>query len=247
MYNAIDYILTVSNADKRMFESYALTHPVLDTVGDTRYDQVWQRSADSKTRHIIPAQILAGKNIVVIGSSWQEDEERLLPALFRLLRQEPRTLIIMVPHEPHLETLERIEGELNGHANHIRFSDLADYDNETFIIIDSVGILMTLYQYAHVAYVGGSFQQGVHNVLEPASYGIPIILGPKHHNSREAEELIVQGAAFVGEESESLYLHLTSLFTDEPKRLTAGRKALDLVRQNIGATERFLSYLEKVL
>ncbi len=247
LYNSLDYILTVSETDKENFTSYTLQHPVLDIMGDTRYDQVWRRSAESKTRHLIPQNLLSNKKVFVVGSSWQEDEERLFPAVSRLAKEVPELLVVLVPHEPNLETLERIEHELNGNIRSIRFSDLADFRGESIVIIDSVGILMTLYRYAHLVYVGGSFHQGVHNVLEPASYGVPIIIGPKHENSHEALELVSQGAAFVARETDELRMLIGSLLADEKKRSVAGRKALELVERNTGATERFLSYLEKVL
>lgn len=247
VYNALDYILTVSEADKRMFESFGLVHPVVDVMGDTRYDQVWSRSAASRAHHILPALVTAGKRVLVIGSSWLEDEDHLFPALKRLVQSHPDILVILVPHEPTLETLERIEFVLNGEISVIRFSAVGDYNHEHIILIDSVGILMALYQYAHVAYVGGSFRQGVHNVLEPAAYGVPLVVGPRHENSQEALELVAQGAAVVGTNDLELYQHFQSFMDQEEMRQQAGQKALAFVRKNVGATIRFLSYLEKVL
>ena len=247
LYDSLDYILTVSESDKQMFESFNLSRPVVDVMGDTRYDQVWQRSAESKTHHILPAPVVTGRKILVVGSSWQEDEEHLFPALKRLIAGRPDILVILVPHEPTMETLERIEFRLNGNISAIRFSALGDYDGEHMIVIDSVGILMALYQYAHVAYVGGSFRQGVHNVLEPAAYGIPLVIGPKHDNSQEALKLVAEGAAVVGTDEEELYRQFRLLIEDDVIRRQAGQKALEFVRRNVGATLRFVSYLEKVL
>ena len=247
MYDAIDYILTVSESDKKVFESFRLHHPEIEVMGDTRYDQVWQRSSDSKTRHVLPKVLVENRRIIVAGSSWEEDEEALLPAFHRLAEEDRDLLLVLVPHEPNLENVERIESQLNGNASHIRFSSLNDYVDERVVIIDSVGILMALYQYAHVAYVGGSFRQGVHNVLEPAAYGIPIVIGPKYQNSQEAIELVRREAAFVGENPQQLYEHFHALLRTDTKREKSGSRALELVQHNIGATKRFLSYLEKVL
>lgn len=247
MYNSLDYILTVSPEDKQTFESFGLSHPVVEQIGDTRYDQVWLRSAESRTRQVIEPRILAGKKVLVIGSSWKADEDVLIPACLRLFGEHPEFLVILVPHEPTLETLERIEYELNGRIASIRFSNLSQYVDEKLILIDVVGILMTLYRYASVAYVGGSFSGGVHNVLEPAAYGIPILFGPVHQNSQEAASLVREQAAFVGENQDDLHGHLRMLLDDERRRADAGTKALSFVCRNTGATERFLSYLEKVL
>lgn len=247
LYNSIDYILTVSENDKKAFDLFKLNKPFLDIIGDTRYDQVWKRSGDSKKHRLLDKTIVMEKKILVIGSSWKEDEERLLPALVKIQISFPSLLVVWVQHEPIKENLEYLEKKLNGSISYIRFSHLHQYHNEKVIIVDSVGILMALYQYAHVAYIGGSFGNGIHNVLEPASYGIPIIFGPKYLNSQEAMMLIQLNAAYVGNDSEELYRHFHFLLNDETKRLRCGNQALDLVKANTGATERFLSYIEKVL
>ncbi|MDI6767513.1 MAG: glycosyltransferase N-terminal domain-containing protein [Bacteroidota bacterium] len=247
LYNSIDYILTVSEHDKDVFTSFNLTKPVMGVIGDTRYDQVWKRSAESKKHQLLDEKIYKSKNVIVIGSSWKEDEERLLPALLKVQESFPNLLVVWVQHEPMEENLEYLEKELNGNMLNIRFSHLHQYQNEKVIVVDSVGILMVLYQYAHIAYVGGSFGNGVHNVLEPASYGIPIMFGPRHMNSQEALMLIKKNAAFVGNDSEELYWQFHLLLNNDERRKQCGSRALDLVKASIGATERFLSYIEKVL
>jgi 3-deoxy-D-manno-octulosonic-acid transferase len=247
LYDGINYILTVSPEDKAAFDSFHLTHPVIKVVGDTRYDQVWQRSRESKSRQLIAPELLAGKRVLVVGSSWKEDEEVLLPACRQLFSTHPEFLVLLVPHEPTVENLERIESGLNGSATSIRFSNLHDYHGEKIILIDSIGILMPLYRYAHLAFVGGSFRGGVHNVLEPASYGIPVLFGPNHENSREAVDMVQLGAALPSADTETLRAQLENLLDDEPLRAAVGAKALSIVQRNMGATERFLSYLEEVL
>ena len=247
LYNSVDYILTVSPEDRRIFESLHLQHPVLEVIGDTRYDQVLQRCAESKSRPLLAPGIISGKRVFVIGSSWSDDEQRLLPACTQLIAHDPDMLVIIVPHEPTVEHLEQLETQLNGTATFIRFSAINDYRGEQFIIVDSVGLLMPLYQYATVAYVGGSFGGGVHNVLEPAVYHVPILFGPHHGNSQEAVRLEQQGAAFSVNDTEEIVLSLRQLFEHETLRTQAGEKAQSLVAASAGATERFLSYLEKVL
>lgn len=247
MYDCIDYILTVSEDDRRIFASFNLKHPALEVIGDTRYDQVLLRSQEPKARQLLPEQVLRDRKILVIGSSWTEDEQQLLPACLSLIVTHPELLVIIVPHEPTVEHLERLENELNGWATHIRFSEVNDYRNEKFIIVDSVGLLMALYRYASIVYVGGSFGSGVHNVLEPAVYGAPIIFGPKFENSQEAARLVQAGAAFAVRDTEEITIRLRGFLEDEELRHLAGGKARSLVKSNAGATARFLSYLEKVL
>jgi 3-deoxy-D-manno-octulosonic-acid transferase len=92
--------------------------------------------------------------------------------------------------------------------------------------------------------VGGSFRQGIHNVLEPAVYGIPVLYGPKHENSQEAMELARRGGSFVITNAEECYMQLRRMLNDKKARLRAGAESLRLVQENVGATERFIEYLE---
>jgi 3-deoxy-D-manno-octulosonic-acid transferase len=240
-------ILTVSSKDADAFSLFGLTHPSLQAIGETRYDQVWQRSADAKKKHLIPSSILKEKKIFIAGSTWPEDEEVLLPAIKKILEYDSKALTILVPHEPTEEALEAIEKQLSSKTKSIRFSLLNDYSRERIILVDSIGILMALYQYADVAYVGGSFRQGIHNVLEPAVYGIPVVYGPRHSNSQEAQELIRRGGGFLVNDQQESYRTLRTLLNDTKARTSAGKAALKLVKENIGATERFIDHLARVL
>jgi 3-deoxy-D-manno-octulosonic-acid transferase len=237
----------VSAEDKEVFESFGVTHPVVSVIGDTRYDQVWRRSAESRTRRLIDPKVLEEKKVLVIGSSWREDEEILIPACRSVFETHPCFLVILVPHEPTEENLERIESSLNGSASSIRFSNLHEYRGEKIILIDSIGILMGLYQYADAAFVGGSFRGGVHNVLEPAAYGVPVLFGPKHTNSREAMDMLGERAGLTGGDTWTVANELRRLLDDDAWRREVGERALTIVKRNVGATDRFLAYLEQAV
>lgn len=245
LYNDITAIMTVSEADVQAFRAFRLSNPELRAIGETRYDRVWQRSVDARSRHFIPATILKRRKVFVVGSSWEEDEAVVLPAFRKIAQYDSSALMILVPHEPTETTLERLELALNFNLRYIRFSALNDYSNENVIIVDSIGILMALYQYADVAYVGGSFKQGIHNVLEPAVYGVPVLFGPQHDNAREAHELVQRGGGFVIRNQEECYRQLRKLLNDQRARIRSGKIAGELVKENIGATERFLKQLSK--
>jgi 3-deoxy-D-manno-octulosonic-acid transferase len=246
VYNAINSILTVSHHDAEAFALFKLTAPVVEPIGDTRYDQVSIRSVEAKKRHLIAEAILQNKKVLVAGSSWPEDEAVLLPAFHKLREKNGNLLLIIVPHEPTVEHLEELEADLQGTPS-IRFSALNDYRGEHVIVVDSIGILMALYSYAHVAYIGGGFKQNVHNVLEAAVYGIPVVYGPRHKNSQEAVTLAQRGGGFVVENAATLHETLHMLISNEQLRTQAGNAAGDFVRQNVGATERFLKHLDKYL
>lgn len=243
VYESLTSILAVSEDDLNAFRQFGLKEVHLAVIGETRYDQVWQRSEEARTRHLIPPSVLRRRTVFVVGSSWEEDEDVVLPAFRRIAKSDPQGLMILVPHEPTVETLERLEVRLTYLGlRTIRFSDLNDYDHESVILVDSVGILMTLYQYADVAFVGGSFHQGVHNVLEPAVYGIPVLYGPDHENSREAIELAARGGGFVVQDERECLRTLGRLMTNRKLRERAGTQSLRLVKENVGATDRFLHY-----
>jgi len=247
VYNALNEILTVTPEDNAAFAMFALTHPTLQAIGDTRYDQVSARSNEARKRHIIPQSIIEGKQVIVAGSTWLEDEEVILPTVLKLHEGSPTLLLIIVPHEPTVEHLENIEGELAGRATFIRLSALNEYNQEKVIIVDSIGVLLILYAYANIAFVGGSFRQGVHNVLEAAVFGIPVLFGPRHRNSQEPLMLVERGGGFVVNDSKELYRTLRNLLEDDLARSTAGGRASRFVQANLGATERFLQHLEPYL
>jgi 3-deoxy-D-manno-octulosonic-acid transferase len=247
LYDCLSYILTVSNNDRLSFDDFKLSGPIIESIGDTRFDQVKMRRDEAAKKHIFSNRILKGKKIFVVGQSWDADDNVVLPVLFKLQGKMPNLLTILVPHEPTIEHLEQLEYRLEGQTSFIRFSEMNQYKDEKVILIDSVGVLVPLYRYAHIAYVGGSFRQGVHNVLEPAAFAIPVIYGPKHTNSQEAVALAQQGGGFVVDDEKDLYRVLRTLFDNEAKRIEAGKKARQLVEENLGATERFLKYLMPLL
>lgn len=247
LYNSLDYILTVSEDDRALFAALRLGHPVLEVVGDSRYDQVVARSVESKKRQLLPDLVLHGRKVFVVGSSWAEDEHVVLQACEKVAPRHPELLVVVVPHEPTIEHLQQLEDDLDGRLTHIRFSELVNYGGESCIIVDSVGILMSLYQHAHIAYVGGSFGHGVHNVLEPAAYGVPIIIGPVHENSQEAMVLVSRGAIIVGHNEAEMTRQIELLLTNDEAARGMAAISLGVIREHLGASDRFLSYVEKVL
>ncbi len=247
VYNALTDILTVSPEDADVFALFNLDRPTIQPIGDTRYDQVSTRSTEARKRHIMPDAVVQHKRILVAGSIWPEDEAVLLPAVLKLQQEIKDLLVILVPHEPTLEHLENLEQELLGKATFIRFSGLNEYQGEQVIIVDSIGVLLILYAYAHVAYIGGSFRQGIHNVLEAAVYGIPVVFGPRHRNSQEPLQLVERGGGFVVNDGDELYRTFKNLLEDDAARSTAGTRSAQFVQSNVGATDRFLQHLEPYL
>ncbi|MCH7962483.1 MAG: 3-deoxy-D-manno-octulosonic acid transferase [Bacteroidetes bacterium] len=247
LFGDISKILTVSESDAEAFKIFNCKDEQVKVVGDTRFDRVYQKSVIAINKKLIQQSILKGKKILVAGSTWEQDEEVILPAFIKLTKYEKDVILIIAPHEPTLLHLEKIENEFAGILKTIRFSHLNSYTDERVIIIDSIGILLTLYTYADVAFVGGSFKQNIHNVLEAAVYGIPVMFGPKINNSQEAKELQKRGGGLMVRGKREAYRRMRSLFSDKKLRETRGKISMEYVQESIGATDKIIEEIEKVI
>ena len=247
LFGNLTRILTVSESDAIEFKSFGFDDKKVSVVGDTRFDRVYQRSLLAKEKRLISYNVLKGKKVLVAGSTWEQDEEVIFPAFLKLASLDNSVIMIVAPHEPTLLHLEKIENEFAGKLKTIRFSHLNNYADERIIIVDSIGILLTLYTYANVAYVGGSFKQNIHNVLEAAVYGTPVLFGPKIENSQEAKKIAELGGGIVINNKRQAYKNLRKLFSEETLRSNSGNISASYVQNNIGATQKILDEIYKVI
>lgn len=247
LFGDVTRILCVSEADRLSFSDFDIKPEAIKVIGDTRFDRVYQRSLTAKTGNLINKNILNGKKIFVAGSTWEADEDVILPAFLTLAKYDPDVILIIAPHEPTLLHLEKIENEFSGLLDTIRFSSLNSYKGERVIIVDSIGILLTLYTYAHVAFVGGSFKQNIHNVLEAAVYGTPVLFGPKIDNSQESRKLLEMGGAVLIKNKKEAYRSLRMLLSNEVLRVEKGKISFNYVRENLGATDKIIEEIYSVI
>jgi 3-deoxy-D-manno-octulosonic-acid transferase len=247
VYEKLDKIVAISDVDAERFKECVPKHTGISVAGDTRFDRVMERRRMSG-----PAMEHIDKNgrlVVLAGSTWPKDETHLLGALARLAKGKDDLLLVIAPHEP-------LHGRVNdllswARGNDLRTTTLGAVDNggratddHEVIIVDSVGMLAELYESADLAYVGGSFSTGVHNVIEPAIMGIPVLFGPIHKNSFEALELLHYNAAIeVGTEND-IFDSLHLLLDDDKKRTRMGQRARSFVESQLGATERCLREIQ---
>ncbi|MBL4735181.1 MAG: 3-deoxy-D-manno-octulosonic acid transferase [Flavobacteriales bacterium] len=160
--------------------------------GDTRYDRVAETVKNAKEVEGLTA-FVAGAEVLIGGSTWPVDEEFILP----YINVASNNLkLILAPHVVDEEHIKAIEKALK--VSHVRYSaiDKADLGSTRVLIIDNVGMLSNLYQYGKIAYIGGGFTGALHNILEPAAFGMPVLFGPKFDKFPEAGELIEAGGAF---------------------------------------------------
>lgn len=247
LYDGIARILTVSAEDAENFKVFGVTEKQLSVVGDTKYDRVHQNSVNARKKHLINDAVFENKKVMVAGSSWEQDEEVLLPSLIKLKKYDPDLILIIAPHEPTVIHLENLENELAGKLSTIRFSSMNNYKGEDVILIDSIGILLTLYYYADLAYIGGGFKQNIHNCLEAAVYGIPVIMGPKIENSQEAIKLTKAGGGVVVHNKKELYRVMRTLVSSNEKRKAQGKISADYIQKNLGATDKILKEIRKYI
>ncbi len=247
LFKDISKILTVSKTDSNGFKSFGCNENQIMEVGDTRFDRVYQRSLLAKNRNLIKEEVLKNKKVLVAGSVWGLDEDVIIPAFIKLAKFDSQTLVIVAPHEPTLIHLEKIENEFNSYLKTIRFSHLNNYNDERVIIVDSIGILLTLYTYADAAFIGGSFKQNIHNVLEAAVYGVPVLFGPRIENSQETQKLLKRGGGILILDKRDAFKQLRILFKDEELRKEKGQISYDFVKENLGATEKILKEIYKVI
>jgi 3-deoxy-D-manno-octulosonic-acid transferase len=247
LFNYFTKILTVSEKDLINFRDFQIDDSMLRAVGDTRFDRVYKKSLQAKERKLFADNFFKSKKVFVFGSSWESDEEVVIPAFLKLLKYNPGVIMIIAPHEPSELKLEKLEHLFAGNAKTIRFSFLNNYKDENIIIVDSIGILLTLYFYADITYVGGSFKQGIHNVLEPAVYGPPVLFGPKIENSQEAIYLSKDNGGILVRNKRQAYKNLRYLLQNEKVRIETGNKAKSYVMENIGATDKIISEISRYI
>jgi len=247
IFGKIDKILTVTNDDRKNFLEFGLDKNKVLKVGDTRYDRVYQKSLVAKDKKLFKDNFFTGKKVFVIGSAWEADEEVLIPSLKKLMDHHPELLVVIAPHEPTIQHLERLEQQFPTDLGVLRFSSKNAYTNQRVILIDSIGILLSLYYYADFVFVGGGYKQNVHNVLEPAVYGLPILFGPKIQNSQEALSLIEEGSATVIYNKKDAYKVIKKLIVDDEHRNSLGNISAKFVRENVGATGKILEEINSFL
>ena len=204
------------------------------------------RKNEALKKKILSESWYKNKWIFLAGSIWPEGEKHLMPGLIHLVAKNENVNLIIVPHEPTEKFIGGFEEKLSSWGVK-RFSQLSGEFNERVLVVDTIGQLADLYQYASAAYVGGSFKQGVHNVMEPAIYGIPVLFGPVHNNSYEAIQLAKSEGGIVFENETQAEKILEKLITDESFRKSTGKKAMDMAQNNIGATDKILKYWESIL
>lgn len=212
--------------------------------GDTRFDRVSDLVKNKKELPLIQS-FTEKHHTLVAGSTWEKDEKLLVDYINNVASAQER--FILAPHNIKAQEIEKLKQKLAKETLLYSQANLENTQKASVLIIDSIGLLTSVYAYAQIAYVGGGFGTGIHNILEPATYGIPILIGPKYQKFQEAKDLISQKACFEIQNQEDLNNHLQEFFSDKEKEKKASQIALQYVQDNIGATDSVMEYLKVVL
>lgn len=209
--------------------------------GDTRFDRVWANAQNPKPLPQIEA-FKAGQKVFIAGSTWPADEQLVV----QIINQNPDRKFIIAPHEIGEDKINNLTNLLP-QGKYIRYSLISDHQSpitNQILIIDNIGMLSSLYQYGDIAYIGGGFGAGIHNTLEAAAFGLPVIFGPNYSRFKEANDLITIGAGFSIDDAASLKIVAGNLIHDQSFCADAGHKARYYVEHNVGATAKILAEIK---
>ncbi|MBV6478092.1 MAG: hypothetical protein HGGPFJEG_00839 [Ignavibacteria bacterium] len=247
LYGMIDTVFVIDEYDESNYKKKLKTHNVnILKSGDSKFERVHQSAKFENHVSVLPENITKSKKVFVIGSSWKEDEEVLLPAVDKTLKYDKSLLTVLVPHEPKETKISAIEKVLQSryeNLSSIRYSKLENYKGENVIIVDKMGLLSKLYSGAYMSYVGGGFKTGLHNILEPAIYNMPILFSNKVKNSDEDEILIQHGCGFVIENTKQFYKIFREFINNTALRNETGDKCRIVFKDSQGIAEKLVKYI----
>lgn len=210
----------------------------VSVVGDTRFDRVSDIRQSAKELPVVEA-FAQGKKVLVVGSSWPKDEEFILD----YFNHRDDIKLIIAPHEIHESHLLFIESRLKRRT--LRYTQATEATAATCdcLIIDCFGLLSSIYRYGTLAYVGGGFGAGIHNIAEAAVYNLPVIFGPNHRRFKEAHELIACGGGFAIDSGQAFRTTADHLLSDPDALATASHNAGHYIASHTGATRLILKNL----
>ena len=247
-YALLDGVGAVDINDADRLARLGVRASSVTVTGDTRYDQVWARAQAADRAGELLSALASDRPTLVAGSTWPSDEAPLLDAWRSLRRAFPTARLIIAPHEPTEERLQAIEKWASAsNISHSRLA-LAAAGQRDMILVDRRGVLGDLYAVATCAFVGGGFHRaGLHSVIEPAAFGVPVLFGPGYKGNRDASSLIARGGGLSASSPSEIVTHLARWLADDGERRTAGELAAAMVRDGLGAAERSATLVESLM
>jgi len=235
---SFNHFFVQNDTSAQLLKSINFTNSTVN--GDTRFDRVAQIVERVEPLDFI-AEFKNNTTTIVIGSSWIDDENVYLP----YLNNSENVKFIIAPHNIKEDEITRLISKIDKKT--IRYSNYKteDLKDSDVFIIDTIGILTQIYAYADIAYVGGAFKTGLHNILEPATYGTPVIIGPKYSKFQEAKDLVALGSCVVVNNTEELSATFNRLISDDNYRNELCTKNREFVLKNKDATKVIMDFIER--
>ncbi len=233
-----DYFFVQNDSSKRLLQSIGFNN--VKVSGDTRFDRVVTILENDNTLDFIAA-FKNNQPTIVIGSSWPKDEELLINYINNSAES---VKFIIAPHNIKAEQITNLKSQLTKSSVLFSEKDTVDVSNYAVFVIDTIGILTKIYSYADIAYVGGGFgNPGVHNILEPATFGIPVVIGPNYSHFSEATALVnLEGCISIQNQTQ-LNEAFDLLLQNEDERLEKGHICSTFVQMNKGATQTIIAQI----
>ena len=242
----------------RIFVQDEVSQTVLDSIGlknhaisgDTRFDRVYKIAMQVEEIPLVQ-QFKQDRKLFIAGSTWKEDENLLIEFINNNVTDLPAgqagLKFIIAPHEIKEENIQRIISQVKHKT--IRFSEAKEEEigNAKVLIIDNIGMLSRLYQYGDIAYIGGGLGKGIHNILEAAAFGMPVVFGPNYHKFREANALIEKGGAFSIKNYTELENKIRFLLSDVYVLKMASEISRNYVKCKRGATGMILDHVRELV
>ena len=237
--NAVTWFFAQNHQSEELLQSIGKRN--ITVTGDTRFDRVFDISTHRQSFSLVE-QFVGKSKLFICGSTWKEDEALLFPLM---RRKELGLKFILAPHDPSPERIRYITDRLEQPV--IRYSEVntGNAMQADILLIDSVGILAQLYQYATLAYVGGGFGVAIHNIQEPVTFGVPVFVGPKYHKFKEAVDLVEQGGVFCVNSSEELISKTSRILADPLAFQGTSDICRRYVDENRGATDKIMRYFQE--
>ena len=243
IFSSFESIYTNSEKDSNSIRAIIKDKksPSLQALGNPRYDTVAQKAKKLKNKYT--ENILDREKRIIIGSAHKEDDKILIPSLAHLMDTYPDLKVLYAPHEPSLKEISRIKSHFRDHK-YISTVFKKDTDltlsSDRLIVVGVLGILSELYWQGIIAYVGGGYSTGVHNVMEPAAANLPVLFGPKFQNAYEAEELILAGGGHSISNGEEFIIKAEHLLKDKNNLKMSSLAAKDIIYKNIGSSDKII-------
>lgn len=231
------HLFVQNEESKNLLASVGVTD--VTVVGDTRFDRVVKIAEQAHLLPLVATFVEDGKKIFIAGSSWGPDEA----VYMSYFNTHPGWKLIVASHEVNEERIKNIEEQLRGYCVRYTQATMEEVRSAKCLIIDCFGLLSSIYRYGNVAYVGGGFGVGIHNVLEAAVYGIPVFFGPNNYKFQEAQQLKACGGGIEITSESDFDKKMSQIDNDVEYAKKAGDAAGMYVSQNAGASTRIFKVL----